>query len=202
MFEELKEKITSQLVFSLSRRKEKFRVKTDISGHAIGGVLSQEQDGKWKPIAFSSRIMQLAERNYEIYNKELLAIVEALSKWRQYLLDAMEPFKVWTDHENLKYFQEPHKLNGRQAWWYLKLQDYNFMLKHILGKTNTKADILSRKEQVNTKENNKDVQLLKEELWQQRTTAEITMIKRKTTVEESNILKEIRRNVTREKEVI
>ena len=76
------------------------------------------------------------------------------------------------------------------------------MLKHILGKTNTKVDILSRKEQVNTKEDNKDVQLLKKELWQQRTTAEITMIKRKTMVEKSNILKEIRRNVTREKEVI
>jgi len=202
VFEELKEKITSQLVFSLSRRKEKFRVETNTSGHAIGGVLSQEQDGKWKPIAFLSSIMQLAERNYEIYNKELLAIVKALSKWRQYLLDAMEPFKVWTDHENLKYFQESHKLNGRQAWWYLKLQDYDFTLKHILGKTNTKADILSRKEQVNTKEDNKDVELLKEELWQQRTTAEITIIKRKMTVEESNILKEIRRNVTREKEVI
>ena len=76
------------------------------------------------------------------------------------------------------------------------------MLKHILGKTNTKVDILSRKEQVNTKEDNKDVQLLKKELWQQRTTAEITLIKRKTMVEKSNILKEIRRNVTREKEVI
>jgi len=75
-------------------------------------------------------------------------------------------------------------------------------LKHILGKTNTKADILSRKEQVNTKEDNKDVQLLKEELWQQKTTAEITMIKKKTRVEEDNILKEIRRNATREKEVI
>jgi len=67
---------------------------------------------------------------------------------------------------------------------------------------NTKADILSRKEQVNTKEDNKDVQLLKEELWQQRTTVEITMIKRKMRVEEDNILKEIRRNTTREKEVI
>ena len=64
------------------------------SGYAIGGVLSQEQDGKWKPIAFLSRMMQLAERNYKIYNKELLAIVEALIKWRQYLLDAMEPFEV------------------------------------------------------------------------------------------------------------
>jgi len=112
VFEELKEKITSQPVLSLPRREGKFRVETDTSGHAIRGVLSQEQDGKWKPIAFLSRTMQPAEQNYEIYDKELLAIVEALTKWRQYLLDAVETFKIWTDHENLKYFQEPHKLNG------------------------------------------------------------------------------------------
>jgi len=177
-------------------------VETDASGHAIEGVLSQKQDGKWKPIAFLSRTMQLAERNYEIYNKELLAIVEALTKWRQYLLDTKEPFEVWIDHENLKYFREPYKLNERQAQWYLKLQDYDFTLKYILGKTNMKADILSRKDQVNTKEDNKDIQLLKDKLWQRRTTAEIMMIKRKTTVEEGNILKEIKRNMTREKEVV
>jgi len=82
------------------------------------------------------------------------------------------------------------------------LQDYNFTLKHILGKTNMKVDILSRKDQVNTKEDNKDVQLLKNKLWQQRTTVEITMIKRRIMVEESNILKEIKRNMTREKEVV
>jgi len=103
-FEELKEKITSQPVLSLPRREGKFRVEMDASGHAIGGVLSQEQDGKWKPIAFLLRMMQPAERNYEIYDKELLAIVEALTKWRQYLLDALETFKIWMDHENLKYF--------------------------------------------------------------------------------------------------
>jgi len=78
-------------------------------------MLSQEQEGKLKLIAFLSRIMQPAERNYEIYDKELLAIVEALTKCRQYLLDVMELFEIWTDHENLKYFREPHKLNGRQA---------------------------------------------------------------------------------------
>ena len=83
----------------------------DTSEHAIEGVLSQEQKGKWKLIAFLSRIMQPAERNYKIYDKELLAIVEALTKWRQYLLDATEKFKVWIDHENLKYFREPQKLN-------------------------------------------------------------------------------------------
>jgi len=87
-------------------------METNASGHAIGRVLSQEQNGKWKPIAFLSRTMQPAERNYEIYNKKLLAIVEALAKWRQYLLDVTEPFEVWMDHENLKYFREPHKLNG------------------------------------------------------------------------------------------
>ena len=81
-FKELKEKITSQPVLSLPRREGKFRVETDTSGHAIGGVLSQEQDGKWRPIAFLSRTMQAAEQNYEIYDKELLAIVEALTKWR------------------------------------------------------------------------------------------------------------------------
>ena len=127
-FEELKEKITSQPVLALPKREGKFRVETDTSGHAIGGVLSQEQEGKWKPIAFLSRTMQPAERNYKIYDKELLAIVEALAKWRQYLLDAAERFEIWTDHENLKYFREPHKLNGRQARWYLKLQDYDFIL--------------------------------------------------------------------------
>ena len=104
VFKELKEKITSQPVLVLPRREEKFRVEMDASGHAIGGVLSQEQEGKWKPIAFLSRMIQLTEQNYEIYNKELLAIVEALAKWRQYLLDAMETFEIWMDHENLKYF--------------------------------------------------------------------------------------------------
>ena len=87
-------------------------METVTSEHAIEGVLSQEQDRKWKPIAFLSRTMQPAKWNYEIYNKELLAIVETLTKWRQYLLDIVKPFEVWTDHENLKYFREPHKPNG------------------------------------------------------------------------------------------
>ena len=65
--------------------------------------------------------MQPAERNYEIYDKELLAIVEALTKWRQYLLDVTENFEVWINYENLKYFKEPQNLNRRQARWSLKL---------------------------------------------------------------------------------
>jgi len=118
------------------------------------------------------------------------------------LLDAKEPFEVWIDHENLKYFRKPYKLNGQQAWWYLKLQDYDFTLKHIPRKTNMKVDILSRKDQVNTKEDNKDVQLLKDKLWQQKMTAEIMMIQRRMMTEESDRLKEIKRNMMREKEVV
>ena len=105
------------------------------------------------------------------------------------------------DHENLKYFREPHKLNGRQARWYLKLQDYDFTLKHISEKTNTKADILSRKEQVDTKEDNKDVQILKDKIWTRKMTAKITMLERKMVTEESNIVKTIQKNNTREKEI-
>jgi len=84
----------------------------------------------------------------------------------------------------------------------LKLQDYDFTLKHILEKTNTKADILSRKEQVNTKEDNKDIQLLKDKMWTRKTTAKITMLRRKVMTEESDIVKRIRKNNTREKKIV
>jgi len=76
----LKDKITSQLVLALPKREEKLRVETNTSGHTIGGVLSQEQKGKWKLIVSLSRIMQAAGRNYKIYDKELLFIVKALTK--------------------------------------------------------------------------------------------------------------------------
>jgi len=72
--------------------------------------------------------------------------------------------EVWTDHENLKYFRELHKLNRQQARWYLKLQDYDFILQHISGKTNMKADILSRKDHIDTMEDNIDVQMLKDKM--------------------------------------
>ena len=117
-------------------------------------------------------------------------------------MDAAELFEVWTDYENLKYFREPHKLNRRQAQWYLKLQDYDFTLKHILGKTNTKADILSWKEQVDTKEDNKDVQLLKDEMWTRKMTVKVMMLGRKVMTEESDVVKRIQKNNTREKEIV
>jgi len=72
--------------------------------------------------------VEMDASGYAIEGVLFQAIVEALAKWRQYLLDAAEIFEIWTDHKNLKYFWKPHKLNRRQARWYLKLQDYNFIL--------------------------------------------------------------------------
>ena len=96
-----------------------------------------------------------------------------------------------TYHENLKYFRKPHKLNRQQVRQYLKLQDYDFILQHIPEKTNTKTDILSRKDQVNTQDNNKNVQMLKEELWTRRMTAKVTVLQRKKTRENSSLLDDI-----------
>ena len=79
-FKELKEKITSQPVLILLKREGKLQIKTDALRHTIRGVLFQEQKEKWRPIMFLSKMMQLAKRNYEIYDKELLTVVEVLTK--------------------------------------------------------------------------------------------------------------------------
>jgi len=81
VFEKLKNKITSQPVLTLPKKDDKFRVEMDASEHAIRRILfHQEQEEKWKPITFLLSTMQLAKRNHKIYNKELLTIVEALTK--------------------------------------------------------------------------------------------------------------------------
>jgi RNase H-like domain found in reverse transcriptase len=69
----------------------------------------------------------------------------ALQEFQRYLINAKEVFEVWTDHANLQYFKKPQKLNRRQAHWLTELQDFHFTLHHIPGKSNSKADILSRR---------------------------------------------------------
>jgi hypothetical protein len=106
-----------------------------------------------------------AEKNYEIYDKVLLAIVKALKAWRQYLIHARQRFKVWTDHKNLKYFCKPQKLNARQAQWYIMLQEHNYSLQHIPGKTNTKADILSWLFKADTSHDNENIEMFKDRIF-------------------------------------
>jgi hypothetical protein len=80
-FEEIKAAIISKLVLVLPRDEGKFKVETDTSNFGIGAILSQQQNGFWHPIAFMSKMLTEAERNYEIYDKELLAIIKALRTW-------------------------------------------------------------------------------------------------------------------------
>ena len=85
------------------------------------------------------------ERNYEIHDKEMLAIIRYLEEWRHFLKGAVIKFEIWTDHKNLKYFMKAQKLNWRQARWALYLSRFDFMLKHVPGSKIGKADSLSRR---------------------------------------------------------
>ena len=93
-------------------------VETDASDYALGGVISQKgEDGKLHPIAFYSRKLTSAELNYEIHDKELLAIVECLREWRVYLEGSKYRVKVYSDHKNLLYFMTMKvlKLDGQNC---------------------------------------------------------------------------------------
>jgi len=109
------------------------RIEADASDYAIGAILSQKQDDKWHPIAYLSKSLTETQRNYEIYDKEMLAIMLALEEWRYYLIGAKDVFEVWTDHQNLQYFRQPQKVNRRQARWLTELAQYHFTLHHKPG---------------------------------------------------------------------
>ena len=82
-----------------------FRLETDALDYDYGAILSQQsEDGHWLPVTYMSKQMLPAERNYVIYDKELLAIIEALKLWHHYLEGSPHPVDIWSDHKNLEYF--------------------------------------------------------------------------------------------------
>jgi hypothetical protein len=85
------------------------------------------------------------ERNYEIHNTEMLAVISGLEEWRHYLEGARHPVEIWTDHKNLEYFQVAQKLNCRQVRWSLYLSCFDFTLHHKPGRSMGKPDALSRR---------------------------------------------------------
>jgi hypothetical protein len=88
------------------------KVETDASDFAYGSILSQlEDDGKWHPVAYISKALTEAERNYDVHNKELRAIIGSLEQWRHYLEGARHEIEIWTDHKNLEYFKKAQKLS-------------------------------------------------------------------------------------------
>ena len=163
-FDMLKRSLLSAPILSNPLSEGKFKVECDASHYATGAVLSQKQvDGKWHPIDFLSQGMSPAERNYEIYDKELLSIVRAFKEWEKWLYRS--DTEVWTDHKNLTYFRSPQDLNGRQVRWMNFLHNFTFTLHHVKGKSNTKADSLSRRPGYDEgKDDNKQIVLIKPEM--------------------------------------
>ncbi|KAJ1600657.1 hypothetical protein NDA14_002380 [Ustilago hordei] len=106
------------------------RLETDASDFAIAGVLKQEHEGRWHPVAFYSRKMSSAEKNYEIHDKELLAVVACLTQWRHMLAGLPNQLVILTDHEALKYFKSQRRITGRQARWAILLADFDFILQY------------------------------------------------------------------------
>ena len=115
-FRELKERFTKEPVLAAPDLDKKMRMEVDASDYATEGVLSMEsEDGLWRPVAFLSKSLNETERNYEIYDKEMLAIIRGLENWRHLLEGTCFKFEIWTDHKNLEYFMKVQKLNRRQA---------------------------------------------------------------------------------------
>jgi len=95
-----------ELVLAALNLDKKMRMEVDVSDYVMEGVLSIEEEGKWKPVTFLSKLLNEMERNYEIHDKEMLAIIRGLESWR-YLLEGVQfKFEIWTDHKNLKYFMK------------------------------------------------------------------------------------------------
>ena len=116
IFRELKGRFTREPVLAVPDLNKKMRMEVDTSDYVTRGVLSIEgEDEKWRPVTFLSKSLNETERNYEIYNKEMLAIIRGLESWRYLLEGAQFKFEIWTDHKNLEYFMKAQKLNRRQA---------------------------------------------------------------------------------------
>jgi len=115
-FEELKKRFMQEPVLAAPDLDKKMRMEVDASDYVMGGVLLMEgEDGKWRLITFLSKSLNETERNYEIYDKEMLAIIRGLESWRHLLEGAQFKFEIWMDHKNLKYFMKAQKLNRRQV---------------------------------------------------------------------------------------
>jgi RNase H-like domain found in reverse transcriptase/Integrase zinc binding domain len=138
-----------------------FVVDMDASAYALGAVLQQkDEEGHLHPIAFMSCTFDSTQRNWDIADQELFAIVEAFCTWRAYLASSAHKVTVHTDHHNLQYFKKPQNLNRQQVQWNQFLADYDFELQHVSGKKHIPADFLSCPRGDKGEQDNQDVTVL------------------------------------------
>lgn len=146
-FETLKRAFLTEPILRYPDPARPFVVETDASDVAIGAVLLQaaEDGGVLFPCAYLSRKLTPSERNYTIWEKELLAIKAAFEDWRHLLEGAQHPVEVRTDHKNLEHLRTARHLNQRQIRWSLFFARFHFRVTYIPSGSNQRADALSRK---------------------------------------------------------
>ena len=146
-FQKLKRALTSAPILHHWNPDRPTKVETDASDGVTSGILSQQaEDQLWHPVAYFSKTMSAPECNYEIHDKEMLAIIRILQEWRAELVSVKTRFRIYSDHEALKYFMTKRMLNARQARWAELIADYDFEIAHTPGRSNKKADALTRRE--------------------------------------------------------
>jgi len=199
-FNKLKRVFTTKPVLAAPDLDKEFRVEADVSNYATGGVLSMKcSDEMWRPVTFISKSLSDTERNYEIHNKKMLAVIRCLEVWRHFLEGAATKFEIRTDHKNLEYFMKAQKLNRRQARWTLYLSRFNFMLKHVPESKMGKVDSLSRRPdwEVGVEKDNKDQRLVKPEWLEVRKMEMVEII-----VDGVDLLGEVRKSKVKDDEVV
>ena len=140
-----KERFTEEPVLTMPDHTKPFQIKCDASKYVSGAVLTQlDSNGNRHPCAYISRTFSPTERNYEIYDRELLAIIRALEEWHHYIQGSPHMTTVLSDHKNLTFYREARKLNRRQARWSLYLSKFDVKLIHTPGHIMILSDALSR----------------------------------------------------------
>ncbi len=142
-FEEIKRVIASDQILAYPDFKLPFILTTDASDFALGAVLSQIQGGVERPIAFASRTLTDEEVRYATNEKEALAIIWAVNKFKCYLYGAK--FTLVTDHKPLTFIKSSEK-NAKILRWRLELENFDYDVVYKEGRANVVADALSRKE--------------------------------------------------------
>ena len=141
-FDCLKDALVKHPVLAYPDFTQKFILTTDVSMVGIGAILSQMSGGHEKVIAYASRTLSKAERNYSATERECLGVVWATDHFKYYLLGA--PFVIYTDHNPLTYLRSVSQPQGKLARWILKLEQYDYELRYKPGKQIPHADALSR----------------------------------------------------------
>lgn len=147
-FDKLKQLFITAPILAMWDDEKETVLEADSSGYVIGGCLSQKDEvGLLRPIAYFSKKMSPAEANYDIHDKELLAIIRCMEEWRGMLMGLSKPFLVITDHKNIKTFMTSRMCNERQIRWSQFLSNFDFRIDFRPGNQAARPDALSRREQ-------------------------------------------------------